>query len=189
MNEVIILPKVSFIDALLNGIKNYVNFQERVRRSEFWIFFLFISILEIVLLIWMFLTKKERIHNDGKTYYSFSPAAMVIFLIYELFIFSPKISSIVRRLHDCGKSGFFIFIFYIPIVGPFILLFYLCSDSQKEENKYGPSPKYFFCEKINDPLNQKNQYDPINQEDIVLPQENPIDSHEENDDDHTKLVE
>ena len=189
MNEVIILPKVSFIDAIVNGIKNYVNFQQRVRRSEFWIFSLFISIIEIAIFIWMFLTKKERIHSDGKTYYSFSPAAEVIFFIYELFIFAPRISSIIRRLHDCGKSGFYIFVFYIPIVGPFILLFYLCSDSQKEENKYGPSPKYFFCEKINDPLNQKNPYDPINQEEIILPQENKTDFKEENDDDHAKLVE
>ena len=171
MNEVIILPKVSFYDAIVKGINNYINFKKRIRRSEFWFFFLFLSMFEIAIIILRYLTKKERI-NFGNIYY------------YELFIFFPSLSSIIRRLHDCGKSGFFIFVFFIPMVGPFLLLFYLCSDSQKEENEYGPSTKYISCEKINDPLYQKDQYNPINQDENELPKEK-----EENDDDHSKLNE
>ena len=52
------------------------------------------------------------------------------------------ISLVVSRLHDTGRSGFFIFVGLIPFVGGIILLYFCCLDSEERPNEFGPSPKY-----------------------------------------------
>ena len=54
----------------------------------------------------------------------------------------PLLCATVRRLHDIGKRGEYIFILLVPLYGPITLLVLLCRDSQPETNKFGPSPKY-----------------------------------------------
>lgn len=52
----------------------------------------------------------------------------------------PNLGLVVRRLHDIGKSGWWIFINFIPLVGSIILLVWWCKDSQMQPNVYGPVP-------------------------------------------------
>lgn len=52
----------------------------------------------------------------------------------------PSLGLCVRRLHDIGKSGWWIFISLIPIVGWIILLVWYCKDSQMAPNEYGDVP-------------------------------------------------
>ena len=165
----ITLPRTSFIEIIQIGFKNFANFDDRMRRSEYWLFALFFFIFELILMILLALTSKKREDSNGKIYYSFSPAVEIIFLMYELFIILPRISSTFRRLHDIGKSGLYFLIGFAPLVGPIILFYYLCLDSQREENKYGPSPKYFHGEEIDAPLSQNEE------------QKNNIHSSNEND--------
>jgi len=47
----------------------------------------------------------------------------------------------VRRLHDTGKSGWWLLIVLVPIVGPIVLLVFYVLDSQPGANEYGPNPK------------------------------------------------
>jgi uncharacterized membrane protein YhaH (DUF805 family) len=47
----------------------------------------------------------------------------------------------VRRLHDTGRSGWWFFIIFIPIVGAIVLLVFMCLDSVPGGNKWGPNPK------------------------------------------------
>jgi hypothetical protein len=63
-------------------------------------------------------------------------------MAYSIFVFLPGLAVSVRRLHDTGHSGAHYFLILIPLVGPFILLFYFCRDSDPEKNQYGPSPKH-----------------------------------------------
>jgi uncharacterized membrane protein YhaH (DUF805 family) len=60
--------------------------------------------------------------------------------LYGLVTFIPSIAVAIRRLHDTGKSGWFMLIGFIPLVG-LILIFFLASDSQPGANLYGPNPK------------------------------------------------
>ena len=62
----------------------------------------------------------------------------LLFLIATI----PFISATVRRLHDIGKSGCYIFIGFIPLLGQLYLLFLLSKDSNEGNNEYGDSPKY-----------------------------------------------
>ena len=64
-----------------------------------------------------------------------------LFVLFILAFFIPSIDVLVRRLHDTGKSGWFYFIAFIPIVGAIILLVFLGKDSQPGTNQYGPNPK------------------------------------------------
>jgi len=65
----------------------------------------------------------------------------VLSLIYSLAVLLPGIGVYIRRLHDTGRSGWWLFIGLIPLIGAIILLVFMVSDSQPETNQYGPSPK------------------------------------------------
>ena len=120
-------PQVGFIDAIKLAFKNYVNFNGRSRRSELWWFFLFNIIIQIIISILANLITKYLIYLS---------------YIYVLIAFLPSLGLGVRRLHDIGKSGWYIFIAFIPLVGAFILLYFYCLDSENQSNEYGDSPKY-----------------------------------------------
>ena len=120
-------PQVGFIDAIKLAFKNYVNFNGRSRRSEYWWFVLFNIIIGIIIIILANLITKYLIYLS---------------YIYDLIAFLPGLGLVIRRLHDIGKSGWYIFIGFIPIVGIFILLYFFCLDSENQSNEYGESPKY-----------------------------------------------
>jgi uncharacterized membrane protein YhaH (DUF805 family) len=113
--------------------QNYCNFNDRARRSEYWLFVLFNIIVEIILsaigAILVYVLKNQII--------SFS-----LLSLYSLIIFIPGLALTIRRLHDTGKSGWYILVALIPIVGGIIVLYFLVQDSQQEQNEYGISPKY-----------------------------------------------
>jgi len=67
---------------------------------------------------------------------------MVIFGLVYLALLIPSIAVTIRRLHDTGKSGWFLLIALIPLIGSLVMLFFMVSDSDRETNDYGASPKY-----------------------------------------------
>ena len=124
-----------YIDAL----KNYANFSGRARRSAYWYFVLFNFIFSIVAAILdnLFGTtiKLETAQGFMAVPYGY------IYILYALFMIIPGLSLSVRRLHDVGKSGWFILISLIPLVGAIWLLVLFCTDSVPGANQYGPNPK------------------------------------------------
>jgi uncharacterized membrane protein YhaH (DUF805 family) len=131
-------PKVPFCLSIRKGFQNYINFEGRCRRSEFWYFRLLIYPLTLLLLIIGFIIGWDSSDNDDLLYAYF----LYFMPLYALGFILPLISSIVRRLHDIGKSGNYIFIAIVPIFGQISLLILLCLDSEKGQNKFGPSQKY-----------------------------------------------
>ena len=119
-------PQVGFIDAIKLAFKNYINFNGRSRRSELWWFFLFNIIIGIIISILAKLI---------------TPYLIYLSYIYCLIAFLPGLGLGIRRLHDIGKSGWYILIGFIPLVG-IILLYFYCLDSENQSNEYGESPKY-----------------------------------------------
>ena len=113
----------------LKVLKNYVGFQGRARRKEFWMFALFNVIVSFILGF-----------VGGLIDVS---VGTILGYIYALAILLPSLAVGVRRLHDIGKSGWMILLGLIPIVGGIILLVFYCLDSEAGENKYGPNPKAF----------------------------------------------
>lgn len=112
-------------------LKKYATFTGRARRSEYWYFALFNIIFSIVAIV-----------LDNVLGVAFEEIGYgFIYLAYLLGVILPSLSVLVRRLHDTGKSGFWFFISFIPLVGGIILLVFLVKDSDAEENAYGPNPK------------------------------------------------
>ena len=62
-------------------------------------------------------------------------------VVYSLAALIPGWAVLVRRMHDIGKSGWWCLIGVIPLIGVFVLLIFLCQDSQPGDNAYGPNPK------------------------------------------------
>ncbi len=138
----------------INVLKKYGIFKGRATRSEYWYFVLFNTIAGIILGI------ISKIIGDQKN---------ILGNIYGLALFVPTLAVTIRRLHDIGRTGwwilFFILIFFasgiflfpLLIVDLFTSSFFLlllipiaifiwstvwmCTDSKPGDNKYGPNPK------------------------------------------------
>ncbi len=102
-------------------------YEGRVSRREFWWFALFAVLVNIALLLICALI--------GYVCHSLAATLIVAFL-GNLALMLPALSAGTRRLHDVGKSGWWWFIAYVPIVGPFVLLYYLAKKSD-DDNEYG----------------------------------------------------
>ena len=109
-----------FIEAL----KKYAVFSGRARRKEYWMFILFAGIAYLALL--------------GIGY---AIDMVWIGIIFYLAILLPALGVAVRRLHDTGRSGWWILFGLVPLVGGITLLVFYCLDGDQGENKYGHNPK------------------------------------------------
>jgi len=116
--------------------ENYSNFSGRARRKEYWMFVLF---MYIVLTIATFLDGALGLRFD-MGYGVVSPYGWISVLVYLLH-FIPSLGVAVRRLHDVGKSGWFLLISCIPIIGGIWLLILICTDGESGDNTYGSNPK------------------------------------------------
>ena len=115
----------------LTVLKKYADFSGRARRKEYWMFVLFNILFSIV--------------ATGLDYLLgtvWEDAGIGLFtILYALAIILPALAVAVRRLHDIGKSGWWLFITFVPLVGSIWYLVLLATDSQPGENEYGPNPK------------------------------------------------
>jgi uncharacterized membrane protein YhaH (DUF805 family) len=114
----------------LDAWKNYVNFQGRARRKAYWMFVLF-NIIALVILSLI----EGALGLSGQNGYG------ILTGLYSLAIILPLIALAVRRLHDTGRSGWWILIGLVPLIGPIVLIVFYVTDSQPGTNQYGPNPK------------------------------------------------
>ena len=120
--------------------ENYVNFCGRVRRKEFWMFHLFVAIFTLLCTILDNILGTVFVIDLGTAGLISIPVGWLFFLC-SIFHFLPSLSLVVRRLHDVGKSGSWYSIGLIPIIGGVFLIVFLCSEGDKNENKWGLNPK------------------------------------------------
>ena len=129
-----ILTAPSFIEIIKSGYSNCFNFAGRARRAEYWWFGLYNIIFMVATGSIMFLL----------TYAFGSPFDVIFSLIFFLIYLLHGVIAIslaIRRLHDTGRSGWWLLIQFIPF-GVFVLFAFLVSDSLPTENQWGASPKY-----------------------------------------------
>jgi uncharacterized membrane protein YhaH (DUF805 family) len=109
----------------LEVLKKYAVFSGRARRTEYWMFFLFNLIIASVLGF-----VERLVGGPG-----------IVALLYSLAVLIPGIAVSVRRLHDTNRSGWWLFIVFVPIIGQIFLLVFMVQDSKAADNQYGPNPK------------------------------------------------
>ncbi|MBX3479145.1 MAG: DUF805 domain-containing protein [Caulobacter sp.] len=121
------------MDLMFAPFRKYVDFQGRARRSEYWLYILFLTAVEIVLVV------LAAMMSNGDPE-SFGPVNILL-LIFGLGTFLPTLAVAVRRLHDTGRSGFWLFIGLIPLIGAIVLLIFYVLDGTPGPNRFGPDPK------------------------------------------------
>lgn len=112
-------------------LKKYAVFSGRARRKEYWLFVLFNIVFSVVAIV---LDNLLGTASEDLGYGA-------IYGLYSLAVLLPGLAVTVRRLHDVGKSGWWILISLVPIIGGIWLLVLLATDSEPGENQYGPNPK------------------------------------------------
>jgi uncharacterized membrane protein YhaH (DUF805 family) len=115
----------------IKALKKYAVFNGRARRRECWLFVLFNIIITVALAV-----------IDGVTG-SFSAEAGMGMLtgIYALAVLLPGVAVAVRRLHDTDRSGWWLLIALVPLIGGLVLLVFMVQDGKPGDNYYGPNPK------------------------------------------------
>jgi uncharacterized membrane protein YhaH (DUF805 family) len=120
---------MSFQDAVRTCLQQkYAAFSGRARRSEYWYFVLFTVIVSFVASI---IDSILGTRGSGTG---------LVGAIASLALLLPGIGVGIRRLHDTGRSGWWLLIGLIPIVGAIVLLVFFVQDSQPD-NQYGANPK------------------------------------------------
>ena len=128
--------------------KQYVGFGGRASREEYWYFVLYHSMIPLTLLsVVGFIANLDVLALLGS-----AVGFIIAFTLYYLITFLPALSVAIRRIHDTGKSGWWIFISLVPFIGSILLLIILAQYSQPFTNKWGKPTE----NKTDDVLNQLN---------------------------------
>lgn len=114
----------------ISVLKKYAVFSGRAQRKEYWMFTLFSLIISIVLSL-----------LDGILGFSSEGGYGLLNSLYMLAILLPSFGVAIRRLHDTNRSGWWLLIVLIPLIGAIVLLVFFVQDSQPGENRFGSNPK------------------------------------------------
>ncbi len=110
-------------------LKKYAVFAGRASRQEYWMF----TLINLVIIVAFSILSTAVGGNIGGIIYT-------LLFIYDLAVIIPSISVAVRRLHDTDRSGWWIFISLVPLVGWIIALVFMVLPSTAGSNKYGANP-------------------------------------------------
>jgi uncharacterized membrane protein YhaH (DUF805 family) len=117
---------VGVVGSVRSVLSNYANFNGRAGLAEYWwwslVLFIVQGVLELALrglaLAWLF--------------------ELLLFLTLLL----PSVAVTVRRLHDTNRSGWWLLIALVPVIGALVLLSFNVRDGTQGMNQYGPWPKW-----------------------------------------------
>ena len=115
----------------LEALKKYAVFSGRSRRKEYWYFVLFSLVVSLAL------SAVDALLG------TFPSSANVGLLggIYGLAVLIPSIAVSVRRLHDIDRTGWWVLISLVPVIGSIVLLVFAVLDGTPGQNRFGPNPK------------------------------------------------
>jgi uncharacterized membrane protein YhaH (DUF805 family) len=122
---------MDFFEAISSGFNNYANFRTRAIRSEYWFWTLFVVLLSIVAKVIDLV-----VFSSGMGGVDMGPASAILFLAFLV----PGIAIVVRRLHDGDRSGWWMLLVFIPLIGAIVLLVWFCTRGTVGPNRFGPDP-------------------------------------------------
>ena len=112
-------------------LKKYADFSGRSQRAEYWYFVLFYVLIFLALSV-----------VDGVAGVMYEEVGIgLLGGLFALAMLIPSLAVTVRRLHDTSRSGWWILISLIPLIGEIVLFVFTCLDSTPDTNAYGPNPK------------------------------------------------
>ncbi|ELD3473846.1 DUF805 domain-containing protein [Enterobacter hormaechei] len=106
-------------------LKKTFVYNGRSKRSEYWKFILAEILIYCALVL---------------SVVFIGEVANTICYILSFLLFFPYIAVLIRRLHDTDRSGWWLLLYLVPLLGPFVLLYFTCQGSSEGNNCYGPNP-------------------------------------------------
>lgn len=132
---------MDFTQAVRTVYRKYATFDGRAARSEYWWFVLFSILAAIAVSI------VERalgigyggfMHGGGR--FSMVYNGGILSTLWSLANFLPTLALAVRRLHDTDRSGWWLLIAFVPLVGAIVLFVFFCTRGTSGPNRFGPDP-------------------------------------------------
>lgn len=120
---------MSFTQAVGSAFANFFTLSGRAARSEYWYFFLFSFLGSFALGL-----------VDGLIFGASMNGLAPISTIFSLLVVIPGIALGFRRLHDIDKSGWWLLLNFVPVIGWLVLLYFLVKKGTDGGNSYGPDP-------------------------------------------------
>jgi uncharacterized membrane protein YhaH (DUF805 family) len=109
---------MNLLQAVISCLQKYIGFGGRASRAEYWWYMLFYIVLSIV----------AQLINDK--------LASVVYFSLML----PTVAVGMRRLHDIGKSGWYMLIWLVAVIGWVIMIYWAVQPGQPNTNQYGQEP-------------------------------------------------
>lgn len=133
------------IKSLKLFLRNFVNFNDRSTRSEYWFvqlwMFLYSFVMQVIISGSLVAsgaldsaTEQDLVANMPVF---LIPIMLIVFVVSIAFAIG-QLALTIRRLHDIGKSGFWVLFGLVPIVGTITILVFMCLESERNANNYGP---------------------------------------------------
>lgn len=116
---------MTFSDAVRSGFDHYTKFDGRAARPTFWYWVLFAIAVGIA----------ANVLDAGLG------TGPMLSLLVSLGLFLPGLSVAIRRLHDTGRSGYWVLIGLIPIIGLIMMIVFCAEEGDSESNEYGAVPE------------------------------------------------
>ena len=111
------------VNPLIDFWTNIINFEGKMNRHNFWVAVFVMALINIVIVS-----------------VSYGTEAMILWYLYDLFFLIATLSASVRRLHDINKSGAYVLLNLIPLVGQVILLIMLLQENDEDKKKVVDDP-------------------------------------------------
>ena len=119
---------MGFADAVKSGFVRYFDFTTRSSRSEYWWWTLFVFLVGMVLSF-----VEMSLGLGGDVYGPLSG-------LFSLATFIPGLAVVVRRLHDIDKSGWWLLVLFVPLIGLILILYWAVSEGTSGPNRFGQDP-------------------------------------------------
>lgn len=125
---------MKFFNNVIKAFYNYTDFDGRTGRKEFLHFIIFYLLTNLIFSSIMHFFPNDE---DLLTIYILTT---ILYIVSQVGLFLPLLSISVRRLHDVGKSGWFLLVGIIPVLGTLYLIILCLGNSKNFENNYGSQP-------------------------------------------------
>jgi uncharacterized membrane protein YhaH (DUF805 family) len=130
------------MDLMFQPLRKYAQFSGRARRSEYWLWLLFVIGIQIVFQILIVATGGSMMSGAGGGQPSgLSMVLLLIFCAVMLGLLIPSLAVTFRRLHDTNRSAWWILIGLIPFIGALVLLVFYLLPGTPGPNNFGEDPK------------------------------------------------
>ncbi len=126
------------MELMFAPLKRYFDFQGRSRRAEYWLFYLLTIIVTMVLYVPLLAVGMDFETGEPN---AIGGLVMLVLGLVWLGLFVPSLAVLIRRLHDTNRSGWWVLISFLPLVGGLVLFIFTVLNGTAGPNRFGADPK------------------------------------------------